>query len=54
MFTMKHRNRKWLDQEMKSFADWLQRATGFLIPSFGLGASHLWFVTIHPFDDGAK
>ena len=38
-------------QEMKRFLDWLERdnSTDLVVKS---GIAHLWFVTIHPFDDG--
>jgi Fic family protein len=40
-----------LDQEMRTFIDWFNTAT----PADGVlkaALAHLWFVTIHPFDDG--
>jgi Fic family protein len=40
-----------LDSEMKSFLDWFERE-GLVDPVLKAGIAHLWFVTIHPFDDG--
>lgn len=40
-----------LDAEMKSFLDWFN-ADSEIDPVIKAGISHLWFVTIHPFDDG--
>jgi Fic family protein len=37
--------------EMKSFLTWFNSEQG-LDPVLKAGLSHLWFVTIHPFDDG--
>jgi Fic family protein len=40
-----------LDGEMRAFLDWFE--TGAPIdPVLKAGLAHLWFVTIHPFDDG--
>jgi len=39
-----------LDKEMKAFIDWFN-ANG-IDPVLKAGIAHLWFVTIHPFDDG--
>lgn len=40
-----------LDREMQVFLDWFNEATAIdWISKAGL--AHLWFVTIHPFDDG--
>jgi Fic family protein len=38
-------------QEMKKFLDWLEKdnSTDLVVKA---GVAHLWFVTIHPFDDG--
>jgi Fic family protein len=38
-------------QEMKGFLDWFEKdkSTDLVVKS---GVAHLWFVTIHPFDDG--
>jgi Fic family protein len=40
-----------LDQEMESFLDWFngRNVTDWVVKA---GLAHLWFVTIHPFDDG--
>ena len=40
-----------LDAEMKSFLDWFNRQED-IDPVIKAGVAHLWFVTIHPFDDG--
>jgi Fic family protein len=37
--------------EMKRFLSWFE-APGHTDPLFVAGLAHLWFVTIHPFDDG--
>ncbi|MBI4056023.1 MAG: Fic family protein [Elusimicrobia bacterium] len=42
---------KRLDAEMASFLDWVNR-TGDVDPVLRAAEAHLWFVTIHPFDDG--
>lgn len=39
-----------LDAEMAQFLDWFETATPD--PVLKAGIAHLWFVTIHPFDDG--
>jgi Fic family protein len=39
-----------LDEEMARFLDWFETATPD--PVLKAGIAHLWFVTIHPFDDG--
>jgi Fic family protein len=39
-----------LDREMQAFIDWFN-ADG-IDPVLKAGIAHLWFVTIHPFDDG--
>lgn len=43
-----------LDAEMKAFLDWFNqlRAATDLDDVLKAGLAHLWFVTIHPFDDG--
>ena len=43
-----------LDAEMKAFLDWFneRRAATDLDDVLKAGLAHLWFVTIHPFDDG--
>lgn len=40
-----------LDQEMTRFLDWLNTDTTHP-PLIKAGLGHLWFVTLHPFDDG--
>lgn len=40
-----------LDQEMKTFLEWYN-AENDIDPVLKSGLAHLWFVTIHPFDDG--
>jgi Fic family protein len=40
-----------LDGDMKAFLDWFNRGAG-IDPVMKAGLAHLWFVTIHPFDDG--
>jgi Fic family protein len=40
-----------VSQEMKRFLTWFE-APGDTDPLFVAGLAHLWFVTIHPFDDG--
>lgn len=40
-----------LDAEMKSFLHWFN-AKQDLDPVLKAGLAHLWFVTVHPFDDG--
>jgi Fic family protein len=40
-----------LDREMKSFLDWFEAEKPF-DQVLAAGLAHLWFVTIHPFDDG--
>jgi Fic family protein len=42
---------KRLDGEMQSFLDWFNANAG-IDPVLNAGLAHLWFVTIHPFDDG--
>src|SRR5690606_16317271 len=37
--------------DMKAFLDWFNEEQG-IDPVLKAGVSHLWFVTIHPFDDG--
>lgn len=39
-----------LDGEMNRFLDWFE--TAIPDPVLKAGIAHLWFVTIHPFDDG--
>ncbi len=41
-----------LDAEMKTFLDWFNDGPENLDPVLKAGMAHLWFVTIHPFEDG--
>jgi Fic family protein len=40
-----------LDHEMKEFLKWFE-APGNIDPVLKAGLAHLWFVTLHPFEDG--
>ena len=40
-----------LDKEMSKFLDWFNTASD-MDPIIKAAIAHLWFVTIHPFDDG--
>jgi Fic family protein len=40
-----------LEQEMARFLDWFHHTRG-LDPIIKAGLAHLWFVTLHPFEDG--
>jgi Fic family protein len=40
-----------LDREMQAFLDWFNARVD-MDPVLKAGLAHLWFVTIHPFDDG--
>ncbi len=40
-----------LQKEMAAFFDWFNN-TGNLNPVVKAGVAHLWFITVHPFDDG--
>lgn len=40
-----------LDQEMAAFLHWFGNSPG-IDPVIKAGVAHLWFVTIHPFEDG--
>lgn len=40
-----------LPQEMEAFLDWFETFIG-IDPVLKAGVAHLWFVTIHPFEDG--
>jgi Fic family protein len=40
-----------LGGEMKAFLDWFEKTDG-TDPVLKAGIAHLWFVTIHPFEDG--
>ncbi len=41
-----------LPSEMAVFLDWFNSEAPLLDPVIKAGLAHLWFVTIHPFDDG--
>jgi Fic family protein len=41
-----------LEAEMRTFLDWFESGTVSVDPVIRAGLAHLWFVTIHPFDDG--
>lgn len=41
-----------LDPEMKGFLDWFNQVEDRAALVLKAGVAHLWFVTIHPFDDG--
>ena len=41
----------WLDGEMRRFMDWFDNGEG-LDGVLRAGLAHLWFVTLHPFEDG--
>lgn len=41
-----------LDNEMGKFLDWLNGSAGDIDPVLKAAVAHLWFVTIHPFEDG--
>jgi Fic family protein len=41
-----------LEQEMNAFLEWFDGAGADHDPVLKAGLAHLWFVTIHPFDDG--
>ena len=40
-----------IEQEMAAFLNWFKKETN-LDPVLKAGVAHLWFVTIHPFEDG--
>lgn len=41
-----------LPKEMATFFEWANRADESTDPVLQAALAHLWFVTIHPFDDG--
>ncbi len=41
-----------LENEMSAFLDWFNASANGLDPVLKAGIAHLWFVTIHPFEDG--
>jgi Fic family protein len=40
-----------LEKEMKSFLSWFEKENN-IDPVLKVGIAHLWFVTLHPFEDG--
>ncbi|MDU9392433.1 Fic family protein [Pseudomonas sp. zfem002] len=44
--------RKGLEQQLDTFIDWFNGDSRPLEPLLRAGLVHLWFVTLHPFDDG--
>lgn len=43
---------KHLKHEMQQFINWFNNPPASLDPVLKAGIAHLWFVTLHPFDDG--
>ena len=41
-----------LDEEMQTFLEWFNGSAGGIDPVLKAALAHLWFVTIHPFEDG--
>ncbi|HZL51494.1 MAG TPA: Fic family protein [Terracidiphilus sp.] len=41
-----------LDKEMNAFLDWFNSKSSDIDPVLKAALAHLWFVTVHPFDDG--
>ena len=41
-----------IDAEMRRFLDWFEDETLGIDPVLKAAVAHIWFVTIHPFDDG--
>ncbi|MBH5396372.1 Fic family protein [Bradyrhizobium sp. CNPSo 4010] len=41
-----------LEKEMQSFLEWFNDSPGSIDPVLKAALAHLWFVTIHPFEDG--
>ena len=41
-----------LESEMTSFLTWINNVDKEIDPVLKAGIAHLWFVTVHPFDDG--
>ena len=41
-----------IEHEMEEFLAWFNRDTNDVDPVLKAGIAHLWFVTIHPFEDG--
>ena len=40
-----------IESEMKAFLDWFNEPSS-IDPALKAGIAHLWFVTVHPFEDG--
>ena len=49
---MRHPAAPLLDREMSQFFEWANNAEDRTDPVLRAALAHLWFVTIHPFDDG--
>ncbi len=49
-FEAPHANR--LEAEMMAFLKWFEKSQNKVDPVLKAGIAHLWFVTIHPFEDG--
>src|SRR5262245_28561722 len=43
---------KRLEHEMSAFLDWFNEQMEGIDPVLKAGVAHLWFVTVHPFEDG--
>ncbi len=43
---------KGLKKEIRSFLNWFEGSRNSIDPFVRAGVSHLWFLTIHPFEDG--
>ena len=41
-----------VEAEMRAFLDWFEGSAVSIDPVIKAGVAHLWFVTIHPFEDG--
>lgn len=41
-----------LEKEMQTFLEWFNGSAGSVEPVLKAALAHLWFVTIHPFEDG--
>jgi len=41
-----------LEQQLEQFIDWFNQKAATGDPLLRAGVAHLWFVTLHPFDDG--
>jgi Fic family protein len=44
--------REGLERQLETFVDWFNMDSVTLDPLLRAGIAHLWFVTLHPFDDG--